>query len=486
MSKSVKYKSKYMKKHTKIVATISDRKCDPKFLRELYEAGMDVVRINTAHQTPEDTLKVVKNVRAVSERLSILIDTKGPEVRTTKAPKKLVYKQGDTLKIQANPNADSTQEVVNVNFDGFVKEVPVGSSILIDDGVISLAVIDKTPNELICRVENDGEIGSRKSINVPNVYFSLPTLSKKDLEYINFAIEHEVDFIAHSFVRSKEDVIAIRGLLDAHKSSIKIIAKIENQQGVDNIDEILDYAYGVMVARGDLGIEVPAEKIPGIQKKLVQKCTDRRRPVIVATQMLHSMIKSPRPTRAEVNDVANAIYDGTDAIMLSGETAYGEYPIEAVKTMTRIAREVEANKSVFLDIAKFTEHSPISAYLAKSAVKASVRLDAKAILADSMSGRTIRDLAAYRGQKPIFAMCYDKKTMRELSLSYGVDPAFMEPRDITEEFLTIAFDRLMKLPFLSKSDTFVVLAGNFGMGSGASFIEVSSAENILARAKKEK
>ncbi len=331
-------------KQTKIVATISDRKCDVEFIKDLFDAGMNVVRINTAHQTPEDSLKVINNVRKVSDRIPILIDTKGPEIRTTLVKGDLFLKKGDKIAFKGEADAITTQKCIYVSYRNFVKEVPVGGDILIDDGELSFKVIDKKDNVLICEIMNDGWLGSRKSINVPGTEISLPSLTSRDVNYIQFAIDNDLSFIAHSFVRSKEDVIDIQKILDKKKSTLKIIAKIENKQGVDNIDEILDHAYGVMIARGDLGIEIPAEQIPTVQKKLIKKCVARRKPVIVATQMLHTMTEHPRPTRAEVSDVANAIFDGTDAVMLSGETAYGKYPLEAVKTMSRIAKQVEKNK----------------------------------------------------------------------------------------------------------------------------------------------
>ena len=290
---------------------------------------------------------------------------------------------------------------------------------------------------------------------------------------------NDIDFIAHSFVRNKEDVLEIQKLLDAQKSNIKIIAKIENQQGVDNIDEILDHVYGVMVARGDLAIEIPYEKIPGIQRMLINKCIERRKSVIIATQMLHSMIDNPRPTRAEVNDVASAVYSNTDAIMLSGETASGNYPIEAVCTMAKIAIEVEKTKEPFNNIPTVAINNPTTAYLCKAAVKGAIRLDAKAIIADSTSGRTLRALAAYRGSKPIFAQCYSKRTVREMALSYGVIPDFMEQKETSHEFLLEALTSLINKQTFDKDDLIVVAAGNFGRSMGVSYIEIGTISKLM-------
>lgn len=464
---------------TKIVATISDRNADEGFIRSLYEEGMNVVRLNTAHQTPDETLKVVEATRKVSEKIALLLDTKGPEVRTTQTAEEFKLQQGDDVRMEGNPAEFSTQEVIRVTYEKFAEDVPVGSTVLIDDGELELVVKGKDGNQLICQVNNTGMIKSRKSVNVPNVFLNQPPLSEKDYNYIQFAIEHDLDFIAHSFVRSKEDVMAIQKILDEHNSNIKIIAKIENRQGVDNANEILDVAYGIMVARGDLGIEIPYEKIPGIQRTLINTCIDRRKPVIIATQMLHSMIENPRPTRAEVNDIASAIYSKTDAVMLSGETASGKYPVESVRTMARVAKEVEQCKEPFNDIEAKVINNQVTAYLCKSAVKAAIRLDAKALISDTTSGKTIRSLAAYRGQKPVYAQCYSKRTMRELQLCYGVVPDYMSPRDTSHEFLKEAIKTLKGKYGFTDEDQVVVTAGNFGRNYGVTYIEIGTIGNLL-------
>jgi len=473
-------------KQTKIVATISDRKCDVEFIQELFDAGMNVVRLNTAHQTLEDSLKVIENVRKVSEKLPILVDTKGPEIRTTKTDNDIFLKQGDKIYFKGDPNQVSTDKCICATYPKFVKEVPIGCKILIDDGELAFLVISKDNDKLECEILNDGELGSRKSINIPGVAVALPSLSSKDRDFIDFAIKQNVTFIAHSFVRNKEDVIEIQKILDEHKSDVKIIAKIENQQGVDNIDEILEHAYGIMIARGDLGIEIPAEKIPGVQKQLIKKSIACRKPVIVATQMLYTMIHNPRPTRAEVSDVANAIFEGTDAIMLSGETAFGKYPVEAVKTMTRIAQQVESIRNDFKEPSDKALHNKISGLLAKAAVQATEKLPVRAIIADSMTGRTIRNLSAFRGKFPILAFCYNKKLMRELALSYGVKAYHISQRNSTDEFYQILTGILLEEGKIDKDDLIVVVAGNFGPGNGASFIEISNIESLSKRTSNNK
>ncbi|MBN1251838.1 MAG: pyruvate kinase [Bacteroidales bacterium] len=472
-------------KQTKIVATISDKRCDIPFLKELFDAGMNVVRLNTAHQSTEQSLKVIENVRKVSERIAILIDTKGPEIRTSVTETKIKLIKGNEILFKSGADFLSTEKCIYTTYNDFVKDVPVGKTILIDDGELAFKVISKDNEQLNCLILNDGELGSRKSINLPGILISLPSLSEKDKKFIEFAVEQDVAFIAHSFVRTKEDVLAVQHILDKHKSNIKIIAKIENQEGVDNIDEILDYAYGAMIARGDLGIEIPAEEIPGIQKMLIKSCVSRRKPVIVATQMLYSMIENPRPTRAEVSDIATAIYEGTDAIMLSGETAYGLYPVESVKIMTKIAKHVEKNKKPFKKPSDKALHNKILGILAKAAVEATTELDIKCIVADSLTGGTIRNLASYRGKLPVFAFCYDKKLARELSLSYGVKTYFTSMRNSTDEFFNTLTSVLLKEGKILPQDLIAVVAGNFGPGQGASFIEISTIESLASRAAKQ-
>ena len=462
---------------TKIIATVSNLNCSPEFIARLYKAGMNVVRLNTAHMTHEDALQVIENTRKVSDKIGILLDTKGPEIRTCDAQAPLSVKHGDYIRIKGAPGELSKGDVICVSYDQFVADVPVGSSVLVDDGCIALAVMKKDEDHLICHVENDGVIHPRKSINIPSVHVKLPALSEKDRGFIKFAADQDLDFIAHSFVRNKEDVMAVQKILDEKKSPIKIIAKIENSQGVKYLYEILEKAYGVMIARGDLAVEIPTEQIPLIQKQIVKTCVELRRPVIVATQMLHSMIESPRPTRAEVSDVANACLDGADSLMLSGETASGKYPEVAVRTMAKIAQEVEDKRSSFIDV-PYSLENKVTAYLAKAAVKAALRLGTKGIVADSLTGTSILALAAYRGDNPIFAQVYDKKVMRRLSLSYGVFADFIPMAASAVEPLQEAICRLLQENRFLDEDKIIVLAGSFGPKHGASFIEISTAESF--------
>ncbi len=467
-----------MKKKTKIVATISDKNCAPEFLKQLHAEGMDVVRLNTAHQTHDDALKVIKNVRKVSDKIAILIDTKGPEIRTCPMASPVYLRYGNCVKVKGAPVDPDRNDVIYVSHTGFVNDVPVGSSVLIDDGSLAMTVTEKNDDYLVCCVDNDGVIEGKKSVNIPSVHVKLPALSEKDKSFIEFAADHDLDFIAHSFVRNREDVLAVQEIIDRKKSRMKIIAKIENSEGVENLDEILEHVYGIMIARGDLAVEIPAERIPSIQKKMVKTCIEKRKPVIVATQMLHSMIKSPRPTRAEVSDVANACFDYADALMLSGETANGDYPVEAVKTMAKIAVEVEAGRHSFLDV-PYVHKNKVVAYLAKAAVKASMRLNTRAIIADSMSGDTILAIAAYRGDNPVYAQVYDKRVMRELALSFGVQANFVNVESDASEVLRKSISGLVKRKQFSPETLVTVMAGHFGVQHGASYIEISTAGSIV-------
>ena len=470
-----------MKKYTKIVATISDKRCDVDFIRKLYKAGMNVVRLNTAHLDYEGMNLIITSIREVSQKIAILIDTKGPEIRTTKCEDSILLKTGDMIRIIGDPTKETTKDCICTSYENIVEDVATGSHLLIDDGEIDLVVTDSDKDSLICNVLNNGTLGSRKSVNIPGVRINLPSLTARDLDYIKFAIDNEIDFIAHSFVRNADDVKEIQKILDENDSPIKIIAKIENQEGVNNIDDILKNVYGVMVARGDLGIEIPQEKIPLIQRQLIRKCVEAKKPVIVATQMLHSMINNPRPTRAEVTDVANAIYYRTDALMLSGETAYGAYPVEAVKTMAEIAKEVELAKDSRNDIPVDIVKHDITAYLADTAVKAAKELHIKAVLTDSFSGKTARYLAAFRGTIPVIALCYNKRAGRELALSYGVFPRLAETGGSKSKIMHKTIEKLKKKGVLKDNNLIAYLGGSFGIGGGTTYLEIITVEAFLSK-----
>jgi pyruvate kinase len=328
-------------------------------------------------------------------------------------------------------------------------------------------------------VVNSGIVKNNKGINLPGIKTNLPAISEKDYADILFGIENDIDYIAASFIRTAYNIDEIRRILKENNGShIKIIAKIENMEGVDNIEEILNHVYGIMVARGDLGIEIAGEKIPGIQRMLIKACIRRKKPVIIATQMLHTMIEHPRPTRAEISDVANAIYTGTDALMLSGETAYGEYPTEAVSMMTRIALEVE-NSSEPQSAAISSIDNEIAAFLANSAYHASKNLNISAVVIDTLTGRTGRYMAAFRNKNPVFAACYSVRVMRELALSYGIYPFYMDPKESTDVFKGSVVSYLLDHGELEPSDRIVVVGGSFGARKGASFLEISKVSDLL-------
>ncbi len=475
-------------KKTKIVATISDIRCDVELIKKLYEAGMDVVRINSAHASEEGATTVVRNARTVSKAIPVMIDTKGPEIRLTSigdGEGKLEFKVGDIVKVKGTGNNENTTaDTIYMNVPSLVNDLNVGNRLLIADGELELKVLEKNDEFLTCEFLIGGVMKSRKSVNVPGVRVELPSITPKDERFINWAMKNDVDFIAHSFVRSAADVKAVQDILDAGHSDIKIISKIENQEGIDNIDEIIEASYAIMVARGDMGVELAAEKIPGVQRMIVEKCIAAKRPVIIATQMVYSMVNSPRPTRAEVSDVASAIYERVDAIMLSDETASGKYPVEAVTTMARIAREIESDTRQFppmVDLQMVSVNHEITAQLARSAVRACSNLPIKYVLTDTYTGRTGRYLAAFRGDKNVIAVCYTTPAHRILALSYGIVPILRTQQIDKYHFLVDAMDYIKEHVELEPKDLLAVVGGSFGPNKGGSYVELASVEDIISR-----
>ena len=465
-------------KQTKIICTIADNRCEKEFIAQLVANGMNVARINTAHLDTTGAKRVVDNIRSVSNRVGILIDTKGPEVRTCGIDQPIEVKTGDQVTITNGPTGENCFQV---NYDEFVNEIPVGSQILIDDGELELIVDKKVEAGLLCTVGNDGVLKNKKSLNVPGVHLRLPSLTEKDAEFIDWATHNDIDFIAHSFVRDRDDVMAIQSILDMRKSDIKIIAKIENREGVDNLDAILDVAHGVMVARGDLGIEIPAEEVPSIQKEMIRTCIRRIKPVITATQMLHTMIENPRPTRAEISDVANAIYDGTDAIMLSGETAYGKFPVEAVQVMSKVAHEVELKKECSLKTTSLDQPTLAEGNLAKAAVTCSASIPVQAIITSTKSGDTALLCASYRGKAPIFALSENERIVRELSLSYGVYAAKISVPKTTEELVKVCLNKLLDDKKIVLDDLIVFLGGGQIYSHHTNFMQIETPKTLLTK-----
>ena len=482
----------YRSKKTKIVATMSDFRCTEEFVQQLFDAGMDVVRINSAHVTEEGATRIVEIVHRVNPAIPVMIDTKGPEIRVTTIADEygnsIRFRDGERVIVRGSDGSDfTTRTTIFMNVPSIVEDIPVGARMLIADGELELRVIGKNDAEhaLECEFTVGGALRSRKSVNVPGVSIDLPSVTDKDRRFIEWAVKNDVDFIAHSFVRSARDIRAVQDILDAHGSPIKIISKIENQEGLDHIDEIIEASYGIMVARGDLGVELPAEQIPNTQRRIVEKCIAAKRPVIIATQMLYSMVHAPRPTRAEVSDVAGAIYERVDAVMLSDETAMGEFPVEAVETMARIAREIERDENHFkpmIDMDMVSVNHEITAQLARSAVRACTNLPIRYVVLDTKTGRTGRYLAAFRGRKTVVAVCYRLHAQRILALSYGVVPILRTQRVSDRyHFLVDALEFLDQHRKLESDDLLAIVGGSFGPDGGASYVELADVKNIRMR-----
>ena len=478
-------------KKTKIVATMSDFRCTEEFVKNLFDAGMDVVRVNSAHVSEEGATHIVETVHRVNPAIPIMIDTKGPEIRVTTIADEygnsINFRPGDRVAVRGSDGSDkTTRKVVYMNVPNIVDDIPVGARMLIADGELEIRVVEKTAEELICEFVVGGAMRSRKSVNVPSVSINLPSVTEKDRRFIEWAVKNDVDFIAHSFVRSARDIKAVQDILDAHGSKIKIISKIENREGLDNIDEIIEASYGIMVARGDLGVELPAEIIPITQRMIVDKCIAAKRPVIIATQMLYSMVGSPRPTRAEVSDVASAIYERVDAVMLSDETASGAYPVESVETMARIAKAIERDEAYstpFIDIHMVSVNHETTAQIARSAVRASTNLPIRAILLDTLTGRTGRYIAAFRPTTIVIAVCYTLQAQRLLGLSYGVMPILRsKSKEDSYHFLGDAMEFInQRYQELKDEDMVVAIGGSFGAVRGASYIEIATIGDIKRR-----
>ena len=454
-------------KRTKIVATLSPKCNSVETIRKFYQAGMNVARLNTAHLALDEAVAMIKNIREVSPEIGIMIDTKGPNIRVAELLEPLDVTAEQEILVSGE-NVPPGQGF-KVSYNRFVDEVNPGMKIVIDDGEVELTVIAKRGNALVCRAVRDGRINNRKSVNVPNAELHTPALTAKDREYIDFAIKNDVDFIAHSFVRDRDDVMAVQSILDTAESPIRIIAKIENRQGVENLEEILDVAYGLMVARGDLGIEIPIEEVPLVQKKLIYECMRRHKPVITATQMLQSMIDNPRPTRAEVSDIANAVLDGSDAIMLSGETAQGDYPVESIEMMSRIAVETEQGGTghfTHVDSELGDPRRPVRAFMVKSAIEAARKLPIKAIVCNTSSGETCNLCASYRGKAPIFALTYQAHIARRLSLSFGVYANVIEYYEYPRDLMKASMKFLVENNKINRNDEVVILS-QLGLQNGS-------------------
>ncbi len=405
---------------SKILAKIADNRSEPEFLKSLFDAGADVAWINTAHQGEEETINVIQKIRSISMTMPIMIDTKGPEVRTKDIEKPFEVKKGDHI-IFTGDVSYTGQNVVHVTYPNFHKEIPVGEVILYDDALIETIVVEKMPKGIKCVVNNPGLIKNKKSLNIPNVHIDLPALSEKDKGFIHFCAKNNVDFIIHSFVRNKQDIFDIKKITDKYPNyDAKIIAKIENREGFDNVKDILKHCDGLMVARGDLGAEVPLEELPYMQKKMVEASLEAGKYCIVATQVLESMIKNPRPTRAEVSDIGNAVLDGSGAMSMSGETAYGEYPIEATTIMGRVMKYTENVRDELVHFSAEPKNPSKLFKLAKDTIAKAEKAKAAAIFAVDCDISFLRALSAYRPSVMVIAGCTSDADVRELGLAYGI------------------------------------------------------------------
>ena len=440
---------------------------DKNIMLELAKNGMDVARFNFSHgdyAEHQSRLEILKEVRKELDRpVAALLDTKGPEIRTgvLKDGKKVSLKEGQTFTLTTREIVGD-ETITHINYSGLNEDVAAGNKILIDDGLIELEVVKVDGTEIVCTVINGGELGEKKGVNVPNVKIKLPALTEKDKEDIRFGIKQGFDFIAASFVRTADCIREIKEMLDAEGSAIKVIAKIENAEGIENLDEIIAVADGIMVARGDMGVEIPAQEVPHIQKEIIRKCNEACKTVITATQMLDSMIRNPRPTRAEVTDVANAVYDGTDAVMLSGETAMGKYPVEALRMMVQIAKETESH----LDYSAYRERrisadnrKSISNAVCFSSVSTAHDLEAQAIIAPTISGFTARLLSKYRPSVRIIGLSPSASAVRQMQIYWGVTPFMAKRAESTDILIASSVDLLKNKGVLKSGDVAVVTAG---------------------------
>ena len=454
-------------KRTKIVCTMGPKTENVELLKEMIKSGMNVARFNFSHGSHEEhagRMALVEEARkAVNIPVATMLDTKGPEIRTGSVPgdKKVTLVEGQDFDLTIDQSVETTQKSASITYEGLVADAEIGCRILIDDGLIELKVISKEENVLHCTVVNGGELGSKKGVNVPNVKINLPGITEKDKKDILFGIDQGFDFVAASFVRNAACIEEIRDILNIHGSRMRIIAKIESAEGIENIDEILQAADGIMVARGDLGVEIPAELVPHIQKTIIDKCNEVQKPVITATQMLDSMMRNPRPTRAEVTDVANAVYDGTDAVMLSGETAQGKYPLEALQMMVHIVENTEEHLDYDMILRKAGEHrlKSASSALANATVTTANNLRAKCIVTPTVSGATARVVSKFKPKTGIIGISPDEATLRRMQINWGVMPLKSVAVYTTEDICDTAIDLICAKKLAEAGDMVVLTLG---------------------------
>lgn len=475
---------------TKIVCTIGPSSESEEVLEQLVNEGMSVARLNFSHGSiPEHKIKIdrIKKVREKLKRpVAIMFDTKGPEIRLGNLKDDMEpYLNVDDEYILTTEDITGDEKIASITYKELPKDIKKGDSILIDDGLIELKVESVTGDEIHTKVVNGGFIKSKKGVNVPNVKLRLPSLTEKDVADLKFGVKEDIDFVAASFVRTKEDVLNIRSVLESEGMyNIQIISKIENKEGLENIDDIIEVSDGIMVARGDLGVEIPTEEVPIVQKEIIKKCNLKGKPVITATQMLDSMIRNPRPTRAEANDVANAVLDGSDAIMLSGETASGAYPVEAVKTMAKIARAMEESIDYdeLLREKILMNDRNITNSIGKSTCQIAADINADAIITATTSGGTSRAIAKFRPKNQIIAVTTDEKVRRQLSLTWGVEALLSEKIFSTDEVIANAVEISKSHGYVKSSDTVVLTAGvPVGLAGSTNLIKVQTVGELLVR-----
>ena len=479
---------KRLERKVKIVCTMGPACWDEETISELVRSGMNVARLNFSHGDHDSHTKTINNVRKVEETLrrpvATLLDTKGPEIRTgmLEGHQKVMLEAGNGFSLLLAPAVGNSMGVY-VDYPGLYKEISVGQEIFIDDGSILLLAESLDSNSVRCRVMVGGELGEKKGVNVPGADLSVPTLTEKDISDIRWGIEHSVDYIAVSFVRTKEDILGVRKILEEHSGEAKIIAKIETRQSVENIDEILAIVDGIMVARGDLGVEMPTEDVPMVQKEIIEKCRSQGKPAIVATQMLDSMIRNPKPTRAEASDVANAVIDGADAVMLSGETAGGRYPVGSVKMMHKILMRTEENLSEWQRTPKiFFNCGEIADAVSRAARDISETVCATAILSLTRSGATARMVSKYRPDCPIIAMTPSFSTWRELALVWGVYPLICPFTTDVEESVSNSLSIVQEEGLIKGGDNVVFTSGiPLGVPGSTNLVQVYTVGKIIGK-----
>ncbi|MDO4603050.1 pyruvate kinase [Limosilactobacillus ingluviei] len=461
-------------KKTKIVSTLGPASTDVDTIVKLINAGANVFRFNFSHGDHPEHLGRLENVHKAEEitgkKVGIMLDTKGAEIRTTVQKEgKIEYNIGDQVRISMDASLEGVHDKIAVTYPGLYDDVKAGGHVLFDDGLIDMLVDEKDDanKELVCHVLNHGILGSRKGVNAPGVSINLPGITEKDSSDIRFGLDNGINFIAASFVRKAQDVLDIRELLkEKNKEDVLIFPKIESQEGIDNFEEIIEVSDGLMVPRGDMGVEIPAENVPLVQKNMIRRCNELGKPVITATQMLDSMQENPRPTRAEVSDVANAVFDGTDATMLSGESANGDYPVESVAMMAHIDEKAENNLDKFGREVFDFDKSDVTETIGSAVANAARDLNIKTIVASTKSGYTARMISKYRPSADVLALTYDERVQRSLMINWGIQPFVVDRPESTDEMFRVAGEKAKELGFAQAGDLIIVVAGTPGGNAG--------------------